>query len=289
MLAGKQAMAQELPGTRTQALRTVRLPDGSFAPALGMGSWRLAQGRRPVLQEEEAMRLGLSLGMTLIDTAEMYGNGASEQMIGRVIGGRRADVFLVSKVLPSNATTRAGIVEACTRSLHNLGTDYLDLYLLHWRGQVRDLELVVDTFETLKREGHIRRWGVSSFGVNDMEELFRVESGKSCAVNQVLYNLSERGIERDLIPWSRDHGVPLMAYSPLGTGGVLLRDPVLAEVAGKHGVSPAAVAIAWTLRNGITIAIPESGSVNHIRENARAMSISLDAQDLAQLNKAFPV
>lgn len=289
MLAGKLALARTSSGTGHQpTTRTVRLPDGSLAPALGMGSWRLAQGRRPVAQEEEAMRVGLSLGMTLIDTAEMYGGGASEQMIGRVIAGRRADVLLVSKVLPSNATTSAGIRAACARSLRYLGTDYLDLYLLHWRGQVRDLNLVVDTFEALKREGRIRRWGVSNFGVDDMEELFRVEAGKSCAVNQVLYNLSERGIERDLIPWSRDHGVALMAYSPLGSGSSLLRNPVLAAVASKHRATPAAVAIAWTMRNGFTISIPESGSADHIRENARAMALSLDAQDLAQLDKAFP-
>ena len=234
------------------------------------------------------MRVGLSLGMTLIDTAEMYGNGASEEMIGRVIAGRRSEVFLVSKVLPSNATTDAGIRQACARSLRRLGTDHLDLYLLHWRGGVRNLELVVRTFEALKGEGHIRRWGGSNFDVSDMEELFRIEGGRACAANQVLYNLADRQIERDLIPWSQMHRVPLMAYSPLGSGGGLLRSPVLAEIATKHRTSPAAVAIAWTLRNGFIISIPESGSANHIRENATAATLVLDAQDLAKLDNAFP-
>ncbi|WP_228709344.1 aldo/keto reductase [Raoultella terrigena] len=206
-----------------------------------MGSWRLGQGRRPIAQEEEAMRTGISLGMNLIDTAEMYGSGASEEMIGRVITGRRAEVFLVSKVLPSNATTTGGIRSACVNSLKRLGTDYLDLYLLHWRSQVRDLALLVDIFEGLKRDGLIRRWGVSNFDVSDMEELFSVAGGKACATNQVEYSLSSRSIERDLIPWSRKHGVPLMAYSPLGSDGRLLHNPALAEVASKHGVTPAAM------------------------------------------------
>lgn len=234
------------------------------------------------------MRTGLSLGMSLIDTAEMYGSGSSEEMIARVIAGRRSEVFLVSKVLPSNATTARGIRNACTNSLKRLGTDHLDLYLLHWRAQVRDLALVVDTFEGLKREGHIRRWGVSNFDVSDMEELFSVQDGKACATNQVEYSLANRGIERELIPWSRRHGVPLMAYSPLGSDGRLLRNPALAEVASKHAVTPAAVAIAWTMRDGTTMSIPESGSASHIRENARAAAVSLDAQDLALLDRAFP-
>lgn len=298
MVAGRFAMAQTGGGTGggtdngvspSARTRRVRLPDGSSAPALGMGSWRLGQGRRPIAQEEEAMRTGLSLGMTLIDTAEMYGSGASEEMIGRVIAGRRSEVFLVSKVLPSNATTARGIRNACASSLKRLGTDHLDLYLLHWRAQVRDLALVVDTFEELKRDGHIRRWGVSNFDISDMEELFAVAGGKGCATNQVEYSLTSRGIEGDLIPWSRKHGVPLMAYSPLGSDGGLLRNAALGEVASKHGVTPAAVAIAWTLRDGSTISIPESGSATHIRENARAATLSLDAQDLAVLDRAFPV
>jgi diketogulonate reductase-like aldo/keto reductase len=239
-----------------------------------MGSWRLAQGRRSAATEEEALRTGLSLGMTLIDTAEMYGNGTSEEMVGRVIAGQRDRVFLVSKVLAS---------------LARLKTNYMDLYLLHWRGGVRDLRVVVDAFEGLRAEGHIRRWGVSNFGVADMEELFRVHGGEACATNQVSYSLLDRRIEADLLRWSEGRGVPLMAYSPLGTGNSgLLRNPVLAQVANRHRVVPAAVAIAWTMRNGQTISIPESGSPGHIRENAAALGLALDEQDRAELDRAFP-
>jgi len=294
MTLGDITMAQSGTGTGTgtgarPTARSLRLRDGSNVPALGMGSWRLGQGRRPVEQEEEAMRVGLSLGMTVIDTAEMYGGGDSEEMIGRVIAGRRSEVFLVSKVLPFNATTAHGIRQACARSLQHLNTDYLDLYLLHWRAQVKDLALVVDAFEALKREGRIRRWGVSNFSVSDMEELYQVENGQSCATNQVSYSLSDRGAERELIPWSQQNQMPLMAYSPLGSDGRLLKNPTLAEVATKHGVNPAAVAIAWTIRNGFTLSIPESGSAAHIRENARAATLILDDQDLAALDRAFPV
>jgi len=266
----------------------VRLPDGSSAPALGMGSWRLAEGRHPINQEIEALSVGLSLGVSLIDTAEIYGNGASEKMIGKVISDRRSDVFLVSKVRPTLATSRESIRKACIQSLNRLRTDYLDLYLLHWRGGEGDLQMIVDTFEELKHEGHIRRWGVSNFDVNDMEELFRLDGGKACAVNQVPYSLSNRRIERKLIPWSQAHGVPLMAYSPLGSSNGMLRNSALAEVARKHQVSPATVAIAWTMINGITISIPESGSASHIRENAAAMMLLLDKHDLNVLDKAFP-
>ncbi len=283
------AMAQSSQGQIQLPDKRVRLPDGSDAPRLGMGAWRLGQGRRPIGQEEEAMRAGVSLGMTLIDTAEMYGNGASEEMIGRVIAGQRSDVFLVSKVLPSNATTAEGIRDACQRSLKRLDTGYLDLYLLHWRAQVKDLALVVDTFEELKRDGFIRRWGVSNFSISDMEELFRVSNGRLCTTNQVSYSLSDRAIERDVIPWSKQNNIPLMAYSPLGSNGHLLQNAVLVEIARNQGVSPAAIAIAWTMRNGSTISIPESGSVDHIQENARAGAISLSGQEVAALDRAFPV
>lgn len=269
--------------------RTVKLAQGGSAPALGMGSWRLAQGRRPIAQEEAALRAGFALGMTLIDTAEMYGSGTSEELVGRVIAGQRDKAFVVSKVLPSNATRADSIRAACSASLARLKTDYMDLYLLHWRGGVRQLDVVVETFEALRAEGKIRRWGVSNFTVADMEELFGVDGGRACATNQVLYNLTDRRIERDLVPWSVRNGVPLMAYSPLGTGNSgLLRNPVLAQVAAQHGVTPAAVAIAWTMRNGQTIAIPESGSADHIRENAAALSVALTEQDLAALDRAFP-
>lgn len=282
VLANGLARAQQAP-------RMVRLPQGGTAPTLGMGSWRLAQGRRPIDQEEAALRTGLSLGMTLIDTAEMYGSGTSEEMVGRVIAGQREKVFLVSKVLPSNAARAEHIRRACAASLQRLNTDSMDLYLLHWRGGVRRLDVVVDTFEALRKEGTIRRWGVSNFGVSDMEELFRTAGGRACATNQVEYSLTARGIEHDLVPWSVRNGVPLMAYSPLGTGNSgTLRNPVLAQVAARHSVSPAAAAIAWTMRNGQTISIPESGSADHIRENAAALGLVLTEQDLAELDRAFP-
>jgi len=268
--------------------KTVLLPDGSYAPALGMGGWQLASGRHPVGQVEEALRTGLSLGMRLIDTAENYSSGASEQLIGRVIAGQREQVFLVTKVDPSNAGSAHSIRRSWERSLRNLGTDYLDLYLLHWRAG-ENLPVVVETFEALRAEGRIRHWGVSNFYVRDMEALYAIPGGRNCAANQVRYSLSDRSIEvLGLVEWSAAHGVPLMAYSPLGSGGELLRNPMLGEVAARHGVSAACVAIAWTLRRSEVISIPESGCVNHVRENAWASSLVLDAEDLADLDRAFP-
>jgi diketogulonate reductase-like aldo/keto reductase len=276
---GIKAAAQPSP--------SVELPDGSRAPVLGQGSATLGQGRHPDSEEEEALRLGMSLGMTLIDTAELYGNGRAEQLIGRVIAGQRDKVFLVSKVWPSHATA-TGIRQACTASLARLGTDYLDLYLLHWPNGVPDLGVVVHTFESLRAEGKIRRWGVSNFTVANMENLYRVPGGTACATNQVRYNLTDRGIERDLLPWCEQHRVPIMAYSPLGRGGDLLRNAALAQVADRHQSSPAAVALAWTIRSGHVIAIPESGSPAHVRQNASALSLRLTAQDVDDLNRAFP-
>ena len=266
--------------------RTVRLPDSSVVPALGQGSAGLASGRHPASQEEEALRAGISLGMTLIDTAEIYGNGNSEQMIGRVISGQRDKVFVVSKVWPSHATAD-GIRAACMSSLARLATPYLDLYLLHWRTGVRDLSVVVRTFESLREEGHIRRWGVSNFEVADMEDLFRVRGGEACTTNQVVYNLADRGIERGLLTWCERHGLPIMAYSPLGRGGDLLRNAGLARVAQRRQSSPAAVALAWAIRSGRVIAIPESGSPAHVRENASALTLQLLEADLDELNRAF--
>jgi diketogulonate reductase-like aldo/keto reductase len=268
------------------ATPTVRLPDGSRVPALGQGSAGLASGRHPASQEEEALRTGISLGMTLLDTAELYGNGKSEQMIGRVIAGQRDKVFVVSKVWPSHATAD-GIRSACKASLARLVTNYLDLYLLHWRTGVQDLGIVVQTFESLRAEGHIRRWGVSNFQVADMEDLFRIQGGDACATNQVVYNLADRRIERGLLAWCENHALPIMAYSPLGSGGDLLRNAGLGRVAQRHQSGPAAVALAWTIRSGRVIAIPESGSPAHVRENASAMSLRLTKADLDELNRAF--
>jgi diketogulonate reductase-like aldo/keto reductase len=266
---------------------TVELPQGGSAPALGQGSGNLAQGRHPAVEEEEALRTGISLGMTLIDTAEAYGQGRAEEMIGRVIVGQRDKVFLVSKVLPDHATAN-GIREACAASLARLGTDHLDLYLLHWRGGVSDLSVVVNAFEALRADGRIRRWGVSNFRVPDMEDLFRVRGGDACASNQVRYSLTDRSIEPDLLPWCAQHGMPVMAYSPLGSGNDLLKNPALSRVAERYESNQAAVALAWTMRSGHVISIPESGSAAHVRQNAAALSLRLTAQDLADLDRAYP-
>ena len=268
---------------------TVKLRDGAIVPALGQGSANLAQERRPEAAEEEALRTGLSLGMTLIDTAEMYGGGRSEKLIGRVIAGQRDRVFLVSKVWP-NHVAGDGIARACEASLGRLGTDYLDLYLLHWPSHEADLSSIVAAFESLRAAGKIRAWGVSNFKVTDMEDLFRVSHGDRCATNQVLYNLASRDIERDLLPWCEQHGMPIMAYSPLGGAGAgLLRDPVLARIGAAHNCSSAAVALAWTIRSGNVIAIPESGSAEHVRENAVALSLTLTPDELNTLEAAHPL
>jgi len=263
---------------------TVKLPDGTLAPALGQGSWHLGQGRHPDAVEEEALRTGLTLGMTLIDTAEVYGGGRSEQLVGRVIAGQRERVFLVSKV-PPHHTAGNGVARACQASLARLGTDHLDLYLLHWRGG-ENLAGVVAAFEELRAAGKIRAWGVSNFNVRDMEELFRVPHGDRCATNQVLYNLGSRGIERDLLPWCARRGMPVMGYTPLGNN--LVRDPVLARIGAAHGCTAAAVALAWAIRGGNVIAIPESGSPAHVRENAVALSLALTPQELQTLDAAHP-
>ena len=268
---------------------TVKLRDGAIVPALGQGSANLAQERRPEAAEEEALRTGLSLGMTLIDTAEMYGGGRSEKLIGRVIAGQRDRVFLVSKVWP-NHVAGDGIARACEASLGRLGIDYLDLYLLHWPSREADLSSIVAAFESLRAAGKTRAWGVSNFKVTDMEDLFRVSHGDRCAANQVLYNLASRDIERDLLPWCEQHGMPIMAYSPLGGAGAsLLRDPVLARIGAAHNCSPAAVALAWTIRSGNVIAIPESGSAEHVRENAVALSLTLTPDELNTLEAAHPL
>jgi diketogulonate reductase-like aldo/keto reductase len=266
---------------------TVKLPDGTIVPALGQGSANLAQGRRPEAAEVEALRTGLSLGMTMIDTAEMYGGGRSEKLIGGAIAGQRARVFLVSKVSP-NHVTGDGIARACDASLARLGTDHLDLYLLHWPSRDAALTSIVAAFESLRAVGKIRAWGVSNFTVSDMEDLFRVPYGDRCATNQVLYNLGNRGIERDVLPWCQQHGMPVMAYSPFGGAGAsLLRDPTLARIAAARNCSAAAVALTWTIRNGNVIAIPESGSTEHVKENAAALSLTLTPDELHTLDAAY--
>jgi diketogulonate reductase-like aldo/keto reductase len=266
------------------APRTVTFPDGRTVPALGQGSWHLAQGRHPVSVEEEAMRTGIALGMTLIDTAENYGNGRSESFIGRVIAGQRDRVFLVSKV-GEDAVFKNEMAARCERSLRRLGTDHLDLYLLHVPAKdpflPRYLSTAVTSFERLRAAGKIRAWGVSNFNVDQMEALFRVPDGDRCATNQVAYNLNNRGIELDVLPWAAQHKMPVMAYSPLGgLNNTLVSHPTLAQIASVHGVSPAAVALGWVIRSGNVIAIPESGDPEHVKENAVALSIRWIPADL---------
>ena len=269
-------------------MRSVKFPDGTSVTALGQGSAGLGQGRHPEAAEQDALRTGISLGMNLIDTAELYGGGRAETLIGRAISGQRDRVFLVSKVWP-NHVAGDGIARACTASLARLGTDHLDLYLLHWPRPGMDLSGIVAAFEALRAAGKIRAWGVSNFSVGEMENLFRVPHGDRCATNQVPYNLGNRDIERDLLPWCARHRMPIMAYSPLGgTGADLLRDPTLARIGAAHNCSAAAVALAWTIRNGNAIAIPESGSAEHVKENAVALSLTLTADDLRALDAAYP-
>lgn len=276
------------PGAAAASARTVKLPDGTVVPAVGQGSAHLGQGSRPAAEEEEALRTGLSLGMTVIDTAENYGNGRSEQSIGRVVAGQRERAFLVSKVEAEHATAD-GIARACKASLARLGTDHLDLYLLHWPVPDGKFPGVVAGFENLRAAGKIRAWGVSNFSVRLMEELFRIPRGDRCATNQVPYSIGDRGIERDLLPWCAQHAMPVMAYSPLGgTGARQLRDPTLARIAAAHGCSAAAVALAWAIRSGNVIAIPESGSAAHVKENAVALSLTLTPQELQTLDGAYP-
>jgi diketogulonate reductase-like aldo/keto reductase len=276
------------PAPAHAAIPTVKFRDGTSVTALGQGSAGLGQGRHPQAAEEEALRTGVSLGMSLIDTAEMYGGGRSEKLIGGVISGQRDRAFLVSKVSP-NHVAGDGIARACDASLARLGTDHLDVYLLHWPSRDADLSSIVAGFERLRAAGKIRAWGVSNFTVSDMEDLFRVPHGDRCATNQVAYNLGNRGIERDLLPWCEQHGMPVMAYSPLGGSGAgLLRDPTLGRIGAAHRCSAAAVALGWTIRNGNVIAIPESGSAEHVKENAVALTLTLTPDELQALDAAHP-
>jgi diketogulonate reductase-like aldo/keto reductase len=285
-LAGDAATAVAAP---TGTAQTVRFRDGTTVPAVGQGSWHIGQGRRPAADEEEALRTGLSLGMTLIDTSGDYGEGRSEELIKRVIAGQRDRAFVVSKVEATEVTGDA-MARACEASLARLGTDHLDLYLLHSPTPKAEFSKAVAGFERLRAAGKIRAWGVSNFSVRQMEALFHAPQGDRCATNQVLYNLADRGIERDLLPWCKRRSMPVMAYSPLGGPGAgLLRDPTLRRIAAAHACSAAAVALAWTIHRGNIIAIPESGSVAHVKENAVALSLPLTRQDLQALHAAHPL
>jgi diketogulonate reductase-like aldo/keto reductase len=263
----------------------VTFPDGTIVPALGLGTWTMGERETRAADEVAALALGFDLGMTLVDTAEMYAEGGAERIVARAIAGRRDRLFVVSKVYPHNAGRKSAI-SACERSLKRLGTDRLDLYLLHWRGQIPLAETVA-AFERLRADGKILRWGVSNFDTADMRELFDLAEGRRCATNQVLYHLRERGIEWDLLPWLREHRIPLMAYSPLGQGA-LLRDPKLAAIARRSGATPAQIALGWLLRSPDVVAIPESADIEHIRGNRVAATLPLDPPLLDAIDAAFP-
>lgn len=266
-------------------MRHVHLPSGEVIPALGLGTWGMGEARTRGADMIAALRLGLDLGMTLIDTAEMYADGGAEEVVGEAIAGRREGVFLVSKVYPHNATRR-GTVIACERSLTRLGTDRLDLYLLHWRGDV-PLTETIEAFEALQRAGKIRHYGVSNFDHGDLEELWSLRGGPAIATNQVLYNLTRRGIEWDLLPWCRERKLPIMAYSPIEQGR-LLTDRALVRLARRRGVTPAQIALAWLLRQEGVMAIPKAGRADHVRENRAALDIRLTPDEIAELDRIFP-
>jgi diketogulonate reductase-like aldo/keto reductase len=267
-------------------MRTIELPTSESIAVLGQGTWRMGEAPEKAKEEIGALRLGLDLGMTLIDTAEMYGEGGAEKIVAKAIEGRRDEVFLVSKVYPHNAS-RAGVIEACERSLRRLATDRIDLYLLHWRGSI-PLRETVEGFEQLRRDGKIRQWGVSNFDRSDMEELWALEGGPNVAANQVLYNLQERGIEWDLLPWCREHRIPVMAYTPFGAEAALPRHPVVKSVAARRQAKPAQVALAWVLGNAGVMTIPKSSKPDRVRDNCAALDVELSPEDRAELDRTFP-
>jgi diketogulonate reductase-like aldo/keto reductase len=265
-------------------LRTIPFGDREI-PTLGQGTWFMGEDRDERAREVRSLQLGLELGMTLIDTAEMYGEGGAEEVVGEALRGRRDSCFLVSKVYPQNAGRRSA-VEACERSLKRLWTDHLDLYLLHWRGQI-PLAETVQAFEHLQRQGKIRRWGVSNLDMDDMEELFSISGGEACATDQVLYNLTRRGIEWDLLPWCRRNGIPVMAYSPIEQGRIPARG-ILQSIADRHDATPFQVALTWVLAQDGVVAIPKASDPDHVRANRAAADLDLTPEDLAALDKEFP-
>lgn len=269
----------------TSPVQTIKLPSGEEIPVLGQGTWGMGEHTSRRKDEVAALRLGLDLGMTLIDTAEMYANGGAEEVTAEAIAGRRDEVFLVSKVLPSHST-RKGTITACEYSLRRLKTDHLDLYLLHWRGST-PLKETVEAFTTLAQSGKIRHWGVSNFDLSDMNELVKIAGGEAVATNQVLYNLTRRGIEYDLLPWCRQRHIPLMAYSPIEQGR-MLGHSALQKIATEHNVTPAQIALAWLLRQDDISVIPKASTQGHVRENRAALDLHLTEQDLAALDRAFP-
>jgi diketogulonate reductase-like aldo/keto reductase len=268
----------------SEQLRYVTLRDGERVPALGQGTWHMGEDRRRAADEAAALRLGIELGMTLIDTAEMYGSGVAEELIANAAQGVRDSLFIVSKVYPHNAS-RAGVVAACERSLKRLATDRIDLYLLHWRGTI-PLAETLDGFQQLQRDGKIRHYGVSNFDRADMAEWVALKGGDTVAVDQVLYNLAHRGPEWDLVPWCREHRVAVMAYTPLGAGR-MLANRGLGEVARRRNATAAQIALAWLLRQESTIVIPKATRPEHVRENRGALGIHLTEEELAALDRTF--
>ncbi|KVE44848.1 aldo/keto reductase [Burkholderia sp. BDU5] len=268
----------------TSMLETIALPGGEHIPKLGQGTWEMGERHAKRAAEIAALREGVDLGMTLIDTAEMYGDGATETLVGEALAGVRDDLFVVSKVLPHRAS-RAGVVAACEASLKRLRTDRIDLYLLHWRGSIPLAETLAG-FETLRDAGKIRYWGVSNFDVGDMEELAAVAGGVACATNQILYNLARRGPEFDLLPWLARRKMPAMAYSPIDHMRLPKRT-TLDDIARERGVSPMRVALAWVLRQPNVLAIPKAASVEHVRDNRASLDLVLDDGELARLDVRF--
>ncbi len=266
-------------------LPQVTLANGEKVPAFGQGTWHMGEQRRLAADETAALSLGIDLGLTLIDTAEMYGSGAAEEIVAAAAKSRRDRLFIVSKVLPYNAS-QTGVVEACERSLKRLATDRIDLYLLHWRGSVPLAETLAG-FARLQRDGKIRHHGVSNFNASDMQEWAALAGGETVASNQILYNLTRRGPEWDVIPWCREHRITIMAYSPIEQGR-MLRHRALGEVAARHGAAPAQVALAWLLRQDGMMVIPKATRPEHVRENFGALDVNLTADDLTALDRAFP-
>ncbi len=264
----------------------VTLPDGTAVPALGQGTWHMGEDAASRAAEVYALQAGIDHGLTLLDTAEMYGNGGAETVVGEAIAGRRDEVFLVSKVFPHNADPKR-MRAACQASLQRLGTDCIDLYLLHWPGRV-PLADTLAGFEQLQREGLIRRWGVSNFDVAGMRDWFDLTGGSTCATDQVLYHLGSRGIEYDLLPWCRERALPVMAYCPLGQGRGALQEVRLQRLASEAGMSPAQLMLAWVMRDQDVIAIPKAGTLAHVTDNAGAAGLTLDDDTLSALNAAFP-
>jgi diketogulonate reductase-like aldo/keto reductase len=268
-------------------MKAIELSDGEHVPVLGQGTWRMGENTGAHKDEVAALRLGIELGMTLIDTAEMYGDGGAEKVVADAIEDQRDRVFVVTKVYPHNAS-RTELPKACERSLKRLRIDAIDLYLLHWRERQTRLVETVDAFENLRAAGKIKCWGVSNFDVDDMQELWSVENGTSCAANQVLYNLKNREIESGLLRWSEENKVPIMAYSPVGHGRGLLENATLTKIAERHGTTTSQIAIAWVLRQPGMIAIPKASNEEHVRDNARSIEIKLTSEDFAELDREFP-